>query len=144
MACSRTPWPRVSIPPASRPDSCCGCWTRRSGWIAISPRGSWRRWLGSISLRDPALESGSLLRAGSRRQRGEPRFGAELGQESALRHRAVHDRAARLGRGRERGKIDMRAEIGAAWVVYEGEPHNITNGVPDRCALELRRFLVGA
>jgi pimeloyl-ACP methyl ester carboxylesterase len=30
------------------------------------------------------------------------------------------------------------------WVVYEGLPHNITNGVPDRCALELRRFLVGS
>lgn len=29
------------------------------------------------------------------------------------------------------------------WVVYEGEPHNITNGVPERCARELRRFLVG-
>lgn len=29
------------------------------------------------------------------------------------------------------------------WVVYEGQPHNITNGVPERCALDLRRFLVG-
>jgi 3-oxoadipate enol-lactonase len=29
------------------------------------------------------------------------------------------------------------------WVVYDGQPHNITNAVPERCALELRRFLVG-
>jgi 3-oxoadipate enol-lactonase len=27
------------------------------------------------------------------------------------------------------------------YVVYEGLPHNITNGAPDRCAAELRRFL---
>ena len=29
------------------------------------------------------------------------------------------------------------------WVVYENQPHNITNGVPERCAEELRRFLLG-
>jgi 3-oxoadipate enol-lactonase len=28
------------------------------------------------------------------------------------------------------------------WVVYEGLPHNITNGVPERCATELRGFLL--
>jgi pimeloyl-ACP methyl ester carboxylesterase len=28
------------------------------------------------------------------------------------------------------------------WVVYEGLPHNITNGVPERCASDLRRFLL--
>ena len=27
------------------------------------------------------------------------------------------------------------------WVVYEGLVHNITNGVPERCATELLRFL---
>jgi pimeloyl-ACP methyl ester carboxylesterase len=29
------------------------------------------------------------------------------------------------------------------WVVYDGQPHNITNAVPERCAQDLRRFLVG-
>jgi pimeloyl-ACP methyl ester carboxylesterase len=29
------------------------------------------------------------------------------------------------------------------WVVYDGQPHNITNAMPERCAQELRRFLVG-
>jgi pimeloyl-ACP methyl ester carboxylesterase len=29
------------------------------------------------------------------------------------------------------------------WVVYDGQPHNITNAVPERCAADLRRFLVG-
>ena len=28
------------------------------------------------------------------------------------------------------------------FVVYEGLPHNITDMVPDRCAKELRRFLL--
>jgi hypothetical protein len=28
-------------------------------------------------------------------------------------------------------------------VLLHGQPHNITNAVPERCALELRRFLVG-
>jgi pimeloyl-ACP methyl ester carboxylesterase len=30
------------------------------------------------------------------------------------------------------------------WVVYEGLPHNVTNAVPERCASDLREFLVGA
>lgn len=29
------------------------------------------------------------------------------------------------------------------WVVYDGQPHNITNAAPERCAQDLRRFLVG-
>ena len=28
------------------------------------------------------------------------------------------------------------------FVVYEGLPHNITDAVPDRCAQELKRFLL--
>jgi pimeloyl-ACP methyl ester carboxylesterase len=28
------------------------------------------------------------------------------------------------------------------FVVYEGLPHNITDAVPDRCAEELKRFLL--
>lgn len=27
------------------------------------------------------------------------------------------------------------------WIVYEGQPHNITNNAPDRCATDLLRFL---
>ncbi|MBM3218920.1 MAG: alpha/beta hydrolase [Candidatus Rokubacteria bacterium] len=41
------------------------------------------------------------------------------------------------------GYEKLRAIPNHEGVVYEGEPHNVTNGVPDRCATDLRRFLAG-
>jgi pimeloyl-ACP methyl ester carboxylesterase len=31
---------------------------------------------------------------------------------------------------------------GCEFIVYEGLPHNITDAVPDRCAEDLKRFLL--
>lgn len=42
-----------------------------------------------------------------------------------------------------RGYDALRRIPDDRWVVYEGLPHNITNAVPERCATDLRRFLVG-
>ena len=65
--------------------------------------------------RETALASASRC-AGRRRaaQRRQPRLGAERGEKSALRHRAVHRGAGGRAASAKRSEIDMGAEIGAA------------------------------
>jgi 3-oxoadipate enol-lactonase len=44
--------------------------------------------------------------------------------------------------GTKAGYELLRRIPDARFIVYEGQPHNITNGVPERCAADLRQFLL--